>query len=65
MSNSHDKGYNHSKKAGNRGDVKGCGMLLSDNLATLLEEREKELAELAGSMGWKLYHFHCITGLNY
>lgn len=35
-------------------NLKGCGVLLSDSLATLLKEREQELAELAGSMGWKL-----------
>lgn len=35
-------------------DLKGCGVLLSDNLAKLVKGRNRELAELAGSMGWEL-----------
>ena len=35
-------------------NLKGCGVLLSDNLATLVKDREQELAELADSMGWRL-----------
>ena len=34
--------------------LKGCGVLLSDNLATLVKGRKEELEELACSMGWKL-----------
>lgn len=35
-------------------DLKGCGVLLSDNLAKLVKRRKQELEELADSMGWKL-----------
>ena len=35
-------------------NLKGCGVLLSDSLATLVKKREQALKELTGCMGWKL-----------
>ena len=34
--------------------LKGCGILLSDNLATVVKEREQYLKDLTGGMGWNL-----------
>ncbi|MDE0513006.1 MAG: 23S rRNA (adenine(2030)-N(6))-methyltransferase RlmJ [Gammaproteobacteria bacterium] len=35
-------------------NLKGCGILLSDSLATLVKGREQCLKDLTGSMDWKL-----------
>ena len=35
-------------------NLKGCGLLLSDSLATLVKKQEQALKEIAGCMGWKV-----------
>ncbi len=35
-------------------NIKGCGMLVSDDLASILQEREAELRAFADCLGWRL-----------